>query len=81
MIRTMQYVISLICYTVGLFTKESLLTWLPLLALSAWLVTPRMQRPDWRRLGLALLPFCGVLALNLGLRFAAWGSIGGYSTL
>jgi hypothetical protein len=72
------YLLSVICYGLGLFSKESLLTFLPMFPLSAWLATSRFTAKDWRRLGYAVLPFVGVLAFNLGLRLTFWGTVGGY---
>ncbi len=72
------YSLSLLLYVLALFTKDSLVTFLPLFALSAWLLTPRPGQKDLLRVSLALVPFAGVLALNLGLRLAVWGNLGGY---
>jgi hypothetical protein len=72
------YTGSLACYFLGVFSKESLLTWLPVLAVSVWAVTPRFTRDQLRKLLLALLPFLGVLVLNIAIRYLAWGSLGGY---
>jgi hypothetical protein len=73
-----RYALALVCYSLGLFTKESLLAFLPLLALAAWLAGPRRDRRAWARLGLALLPFAAVLAVNVSLRLAVWGRLGSY---
>ncbi len=75
------YLLSLFLYSLALFTKDSLLTFLPLFAFSAWLVTPRPKRKEMLRAFYALVPFCAVLALNLGLRLAVWGNLGGYPGL
>jgi hypothetical protein len=77
--RLLLYLLSLLLYALALFTKDSLVTFVPLFALSAWLVTPRPTRRDILRLAYALLPFCAVLALNLALRLAVWGNLGGYA--
>lgn len=74
------YLLAILFYILGVFSKESLLAFLPMLAVSAWLITPRFDRQAWRRLGLSLLPFCCVLALNVGLRFLTWGNLGGYAS-
>ena len=71
--------LSVLLYSLALFTKDSLVTFVPLFALSAWLVTPSPTRRDLQRLALALLPFCAVLALNLSLRIMVWGNLGGYA--
>jgi hypothetical protein len=75
------YVGSILCYTVGLFTYEMLLTFIPLIAISAWIARP----PDraipgrrWLDLAWALSPFCLILAANLALRLVTWGRIGNY---
>jgi hypothetical protein len=72
------YALALLSYCLGVFTKESLLAWLPVLAVAAWFVTPRFGAMAARRLGVALLPFCAALALNVGLRLIERGNIGGY---
>jgi hypothetical protein len=75
---SINYLLSLLLYTLAIFTKDSLLTFLPMLALSAWLVTPRPGYKDMLRALYGLIPFGAVLALNLGLRLSAWGNLGGY---
>ncbi|MDQ6693252.1 MAG: hypothetical protein M3014_02350, partial [Chloroflexota bacterium] len=35
----------------------------------------------WRRLALSMVPLCAVLALNVGIRLAAYGKIGGYAAV
>jgi hypothetical protein len=72
------YLLSLLAYGLGVFTKESLLSFLPLFAMSAWLCTPWLGRAEWRRLVLAMVPFGAVLCVNVGLRLATWGRLGGY---
>jgi hypothetical protein len=76
--RIALYLLSVFLFTLGLFSKESLLTFLPMLAISAWLVKSPARGRDWLRLGLWLLPFVGVLLLNVGIRFAVLGRLGGY---
>jgi len=76
--RLFLYPLSLLLYLLALFTKDSLITFVPLFALSAWLITPNLGRKALFRLIYALLPFCGVLVLNLSLRLAVWGNLGGY---
>jgi hypothetical protein len=72
------YLPALLAYGLGVFTKESLLSFLPLFAMSAWLCMPRFGRVEWRRLVLAMVPFGAVLCLNVGLRLVTWGRLGGY---
>lgn len=79
--RPYLHLVALLLYALALFTKDSLLTFLPLYALSAWMVTRRPTRRDVVRVAYALLPFVGVLALNLALRLAYWGNLGGYPGL
>ena len=74
------YAISLLSFTLGVFTKESILTFLPLLGFSSWLVDPSHEKVARRRLFLALLPFCVPVVINLALRFATWGTLTGYRT-
>lgn len=74
------YAGSVLCFALGLFSKESLVTFVPLIALSAW-IAARPAEGQGRRLAYAMLPFCLVLAANLGIRLMAWGSIGGYKGL
>jgi hypothetical protein len=75
------YAGSVLCFALGLFSKESLITFIPLIGLSAWVAVPPSGRQSRRRLGYAMLPFCLVLAINLSLRLLAWGSLGGYKGL
>jgi hypothetical protein len=72
------YTLSVLFYALAIFTKESLLAFLPILPLSAWLSTPQISQ-KWRRLAYSLVPFCAILAFNVGLRFYTWGNIGGYT--
>lgn len=72
------YAGSVLCYALGLFSKESLVTFIPLLALSAWIAARPAGWHSIRRLGYAMLPFCLVLAANIALRLMVWGNIGGY---
>ena len=74
----LRYSLSFLLYTLALFTKDSLVTFIPLFALSAWLVTPKPTRKDLLRIVYAMLPFAGVFALNIVLRLVAWGNLGGY---
>ncbi len=73
------YLLSALCFLLGLFTKESLFTFLPLYALSVWLATSRFSRPDLRKLVVSLIPLGVVLALNITLRFLAWGGLRNYT--
>ena len=79
--RMWVYALSVLCYGLGLFSKESLLSFLPMLALSAWFVSPRFGKREWQKLSLALLPYAALLLLNVGMRYAVWGRIGGYPNL
>lgn len=72
------YALSLVCFALGVFSKESMLPFLPVYGLSAWLVAPRMGRRAWRRLLVVLVPFASVVALNVGLRLVFMGELGGY---
>jgi hypothetical protein len=79
--RMWVYALSVLCYGLGLFSKESLLTFLPVFALSAWVASPRFAKREWQRVSLALLPYAALLLLNVGMRYAVWGRIGGYPNL
>lgn len=70
---------AVVCYAVGLFSKESLLTFVPLIGISAWSASPPKNIRNWRVLIAALVPFGLVEALNVTLRLIRWGSIGGYA--
>ncbi|MEA2574283.1 MAG: protein O-mannosyl-transferase [Chloroflexia bacterium] len=80
------YALSLFFFAVGIFTKESLLTFIPVFALTAWTADSQdgnraaysQTALNWRRLTVALLPFVAVLALNVGIRLAVLGRLGGY---
>jgi hypothetical protein len=72
---------SVLCYALGLFAKESLFTFVPIIGLAAWIAKPPAAPREWRALGLALLPFGLVMALNVAIRYATWGSMGGYPGL
>ncbi len=72
------YLLSVVSYGLAIFTKESLLTFLPVFGMSAWLATPRLLWRGWVRLGVALAPFALILAFNAGLRLVYWGHLGGY---
>ena len=68
----------MLLYSLAIFSKESLLTFFPVIALCTWLADPPLNRAAWRSLGLALLPYLGVLIFNVSLRLAFWGHLGGY---
>lgn len=80
------YWLSVVFFAAGIFTKESLFTFIPVFALTAWVASNGKDdlsgygsgALNWRRLALALVPFVGVLALNLGIRLVVLGRIGGY---
>ncbi len=69
------YLGSLVFFFLGIFTKESLFAFLPMLALSAWYVLPPNTCRKWFFMATALLPYTAVLALNLVLRQVAWGDL------
>ncbi|MEO8288881.1 MAG: hypothetical protein ABI670_20900 [Chloroflexota bacterium] len=75
------YTGAVLGYGLALYSKESWLLFLPVFALSAWFVTPRITRRQWLRLAIAMLPFAALLASNVALRFAYMGSIGGYNNV
>lgn len=75
------FAISVALYALAIFSKESTLAMLPILPLSAWLISSGLAKTQWRRITFALLPFAGILILNVVLRFVFLGSIGGYSNL
>jgi hypothetical protein len=81
------YVLSILLYTAAIFTKESLLLFLPMFPIAAWLATPRdlstyipyrRRWHVWQRCAVSLIPFCTALALNAALRLFYWGHLGGY---
>jgi hypothetical protein len=72
------YIASLVFFTLGIFSKESLLAFLPLLAVSAWLLEPPRLLRDWLKLAISLAPFAAVLFLNVFMRLAFLGRLGGY---
>jgi hypothetical protein len=73
------YLLSLLLYGLGIFSKESLLAFLPLHLLSAWLVRVPDWWRGWARLGLALVPFGALLLANVGIRLLVLGTLGGYA--
>jgi hypothetical protein len=64
------YTLSLLTYFLGVFSKESLLTFLPIFPLSIWLLQNEVRALPWQRLCVSLLPFAAILLVNFGLRFA-----------
>jgi hypothetical protein len=77
------YWLSVFFYAAGIFTKESLFTFIPAFAVAAWVADERNfsdgpRRLNWRRLALSLVAFVGVLGFNLVLRLVFLGEIGGY---
>jgi len=72
-------VTSVTLYILGVFTKENLFTFFPILALSAWLALPPNGRRGWLKLSYAIIPFLVPLALNLTYRYIKWESLGGYA--
>lgn len=73
------YAGSVLFYFLGIFTKESLFAFIPIIALSAWYVLPPRSRRDWARLGLALVPHVALLGLNFLIRQIAWGEQRNYT--
>ncbi|HEY0068615.1 MAG TPA: hypothetical protein VGE04_01455 [Chloroflexia bacterium] len=73
------YAGALLCYFLGVFTKESLFAFIPIIALSAWYVLPPKSGREWARLALALLPHAAVLGLNVLVRQLAWGEQRNYA--
>src|SRR4051812_21108601 len=76
--RPIFYWISVICYGMAIFTKESTLTLLPVFGVSAWLFDTRHAKRGLRKLALSLLPFVAFLGVNITLRLLYWGHLGGY---
>ena len=72
------YALSVVLYVLALYTKDGMLAWLPVLALSAWLVSPRMGMRELRVLALSLVPMLAALVINVGLRLATWHALGSY---
>src|SRR5436190_4211405 len=83
------YGLSLACYALGLLGKETLITFLPVFALSAWLVGVRRSRSlpadnglggqgSWRNLLVSMVPFCVMLVLYVIVRYATWHDLGNY---
>jgi hypothetical protein len=72
------YLGALAAFTLGVFTKESLLTFLPLILISALLARRPQQSRDWARLAVAMVPFAAALLLNVVIRFLVLGRLGGY---
>jgi hypothetical protein len=73
------YLAALVCWGLGVFSKESVIPLLPLFALSVWAAPGRLAARDWRRLGGVLVPFALVVGMNFGIRLATWGTLGGYA--
>lgn len=71
------YLLSLLAYQISLWSKELAFT-LPLMVVVFWLLV--RERPRARVLGISLLPYLALLAINLLQRYLVWGSIGGYTT-
>lgn len=73
------YLGSLLFFFLGIFTKESLFAFLPMLAFSAWYALPPATWRKWLLMAVALMPHAGVLALNLAVRQVAWGGLRNYT--
>jgi hypothetical protein len=76
------YTGSVLLYGLAIFTKESLFTFVAVLGVAAWYVSPPPPNGwrAWGRLALALAPFGLPIAINIGLRFAIIGELGNYPT-
>jgi hypothetical protein len=76
------YALSLLAYTLAIFSKESALTWIGALCLvplfSILQNTATIRRTAGKAIP-ALLPFGAVLLVYLTIRFVALGSFGGYA--
>lgn len=72
------YAGAMLSYLLALLSKESVLAFLAVFPVAAWLATPRFGRRDLRRLAVYMLPFGAVLGGVVLLRFVTWGQIGGY---
>jgi hypothetical protein len=69
---------AILAFALAVFSKESVFL-LPLaLGATAWLMARARDRRWHGRLALALAPFLGVPAVNIGLRFLFWGKLGNY---
>lgn len=75
------YLLSLLLYGLAVFTKESMFTFALVLGAAAWFVAPHRGRRTWLKLGYSLLPFFALVALDLELRWTAWGVLGGYGSM
>jgi hypothetical protein len=73
------YAGSVLFYFLGIFTKESLFAFVPIIALSAWYVLPPKSLREWVRMVLALVPHVAVLGLNLLVRQLTWGEQRNYA--
>jgi hypothetical protein len=74
------YTGSVLLYGLAIFTKESLFTFVAVLGVAAWYVSPPRGWREWGRLALTLAPFGVPIAINVGLRFAIIGELGNYPT-
>jgi hypothetical protein len=72
------YVIGALLYGAAVFTKESLVTFAVIPGIAMWAVSPPNTRRQWRTLILSLVPLGAFSLLNVGLRIALTGSLGGY---
>jgi hypothetical protein len=70
------YALSLASFFLGVFSKESLFTFLPIFPISVWLLYGRLGRSQWRTMLIALIPFGAVILLNIGIRIAFNSSLG-----
>lgn len=72
------YLLSLLAYTLAIFSKESALTWIMVIALVPLLLKGQIKPSRVRAIIVALLPFAAVLLAYTAIRFAAIGSFGVY---
>jgi hypothetical protein len=73
------YVISWVLFFLAVFTKKSVFTFVPMFTFSAWLAAAPIGRKEWRRLLLASGAFLIPVVLNVGIRYAKLGTLGGYA--
>lgn len=78
-LRTGLYLASWFLFGLAVFTKESVFTFVPVFALSAYISSRPTGRDQWRRLSIGSLLLLLPIAVNLAIRLAKTGSIGGYT--
>lgn len=72
------YVISLSAYALAIFTKESMFSFIAIIAAVPWFVGSHSRAIKVKRWTLAIIPFAAMLGVVLGIRLLPWGNIGGY---